>query len=512
MNRIFKKIWNKHRGSFVAVSEAMTSASQRAGKTTAIIGLSLIVSQPANALITVGSINSSSMSNSGGSHNILSDSYLVNGNLNVDKHIAITWVANEGSWTGQSVTVTGDAVINSGVMMEIAHKGGHGSASPDGIFTVNGNLTVDGELDPAIGNHNSTVILYPKLVVGNTLVINGLMRNDLEFDNAQISINAKNLEVNGQVDFQKGAGNLAFENLLLNSGSYAHNANFNTWVSGTLSLFGGTLINPVDLVVGQQSGAFSAGHLLLAGGVLTNRTLLSQTAGSVSVTAGNYTFGTLNKSNGTLSNAGTLTVTNFNQSNGASINTGNLTIGNANLYGSLSNTGTLNLTGTVTSRGNLSSSGTVNNKGSWTETNTYAISGNLNNTGSVNFQNGFTLVSNSRLTSSGTLQTNNVYNIFDSLGTTGQQDLHYVSLNSTVPQEVKTSLSDFFQKYVAGTVAQDLINHASFTGGKVIITGVNITQTQADDLVSAFKSKIYSPLEQLKTAHLSTFHFRKVLG
>ena len=109
------------------------------------------------------------------------------------------------------------------------------------------------------------------------------------------------------------------------------------------------------------------------------------------------------------------------------------------------------------------------------------------------------------------MQTNNVYNIFDSLGTTGQQDLHYVSLNSTVPQEVKTSLSDFFQKYVAGTVAQDLINHASFSGGTVIITGVNITQTQADDLVNAFKSKIYSPLEQLKTACLSTFS-RKVLG
>lgn len=69
------------------------------------------------------------MSNSGGSHNILSDSYLVNRNLNVDKHIAITWVANEGTWTGQSVTVTGDTVINSSVMMEIAHKGGHGSAN-----------------------------------------------------------------------------------------------------------------------------------------------------------------------------------------------------------------------------------------------------------------------------------------------------------------------------------------------------------------------------------------------
>ena len=199
------------------------------------IAFGLTTIQPANALITVGSINSSAMSNSGGSHNILSDSYQINGNLNVDNHIAITWVANEGTWTGQYVTVTGDATINSGVMMEIAHKGGHGSASPDGIFTVNGNLTVDGELDPARGNHNSTVILYPKLIVGNKLTINGLMRNELEFDNAQISINAKNLEVNGSVDFQRGGGNLVFENFVLNNGSYAHTANFSTWVNGTLT-------------------------------------------------------------------------------------------------------------------------------------------------------------------------------------------------------------------------------------------------------------------------------------
>ena len=38
MNKVFKKIWNKHRGCFVAVSEAMTSASQRAGKASVIIG------------------------------------------------------------------------------------------------------------------------------------------------------------------------------------------------------------------------------------------------------------------------------------------------------------------------------------------------------------------------------------------------------------------------------------------------------------------------------------------
>ena len=231
----------------------------------------------------------------------------------------------------------------------------------------------------------------------------------------------------------------------------------------------------------------------MAGGILTNRNLLTQVGGSINVTAGSYDFGTLNKSNGVLRNAATLVITNFNQSNGTASNSGNLTIVNANLGGSLANTGTLSLTGNVTSRGNLTSTGTLNNRGSWTETSHYAISGSLNNTGSVNFQNGFEFAANGRLNSSGTLQTNNAANVFDSLGSQGQTALLTVSLQAALPEEVKTSLTDLFRHYVPGTVAQSLIDHATFSGGKVIVTGVNLTTTQRDDLVQAFKAKFFLP-------------------
>ena len=316
----------------------------------------------------------------------------------------------------------------------------------------------------------------------------------MEFDNAQISINAKNLEVNGSVDFQRGGGNLVFENFVLNNGSYAHTANFNTWVNGTLTLNGGTLVNPSNLVIGQHTDTISAGNLLLAGGVLSNRSLLTQVSGSVNVTAGSYDFGTLNKSNGVLNNAATLVITNFNQSNGTASNSGNLTIGSADLGGSLANTGTLSLTGNVTTRGNLTSTGTLNNRGNWTETAHYAISGSLNNSGAVNFQNGFEFGSNGRLNSSGTLQTNNAANVFDSLGSQGQTALSTVSLHAALPEETKTALTDLFRHYVPGTVAQSLIDHASFTSGKVIVTGVNLTTTQRDDLVQAFKAKFFRVL------------------
>ena len=69
------------------------------------------------------------------------------------------------------------------------------------------------------------------------------------------------------------------------------------------------------------------------------------------------------------------------------------------------------------------------------------------------------------------------------------QPLHYVALGSDQPQEIKTNLSSFFQNYLPGKVSQYLIDHATFYGGKVIVSGVNLTQTQVDDLTKAFNEK-----------------------
>ena len=52
MNKIFKKVWNRKRGCFVAVSEAMSSVCQ--GKTKAVLAASLLMAAqiPAYALVT----------------------------------------------------------------------------------------------------------------------------------------------------------------------------------------------------------------------------------------------------------------------------------------------------------------------------------------------------------------------------------------------------------------------------------------------------------------------------
>ena len=279
--------------------------------------------------------------------------------------------------------------------------------------------------------------------------------------------------------------------LNLNGGSFNQNSTNNIYIRDELVLNSGSLVTQQPITVGQRAGNFSIGSsFVLAGGSLNQTGLLTQKAGQVSVTNGSYAFGTINKENGSLSNFGTLSITNFNQSGGSTKNSGTLTIGNSNLGGSLENIARLTLTGNVNTRGNLTSTGTLTNNGNWTEANRYTITGNLHNTGNINFQNGFQIQSGF-MTSSGTLQTNNAFDIFDSLGKAGQQNLHYVGLGSSIPQEVKVSLTDFFQKYLPGTLSKSLVGHISLTGGKVIVTGVNLTQTQAADLTKAFKEQFF---------------------
>lgn len=135
----------------------------------------------------------------------------------------------------------------------------------------------------------------------------------------------------------------------------------------------------------------------------------------------------------------------------------------------------------------------ITNSGTLSVSRDVAVSGTINNTGYLTVSNLLKFGTNAKLINNGgTLQTNNVFNIFDSVGSRGAQELKYVTLNASAPQTIRTSLNEFFKQYLPGTVAQTLVNHASFAGGKVIVTGVNLTQTQADDLTKAFKAQFGS--------------------
>ncbi|WP_418843638.1 autotransporter domain-containing protein [Parasutterella sp.] len=510
MNKIFKKVFNRSRGVFVAVSEAVSSASQQNKKSVLVAAAVLsVIASPAAALTTIdGDVfgkDSRIPFQSRGT--VLSDSTTINGNYtwNIDRSegfrhgvLTISIGADYYSSLSNTLTVEKNFRVTNNGSVNIAHNGDRGGDIYSSLV-VKGDTIIDSGSDLSLitsGDSGNDPTMHVNLIVNGTLYNNGSLYsiggNEARKTYGSFAIN--NFVNNGSFWFDSPNDlNGTFNNVTQAGGSFQQLAINDFHINGTLTVSGGTIINNDLLVVGTDSGKFSVGQVLnLAGGSVSNLSVLTHVGGSVLVSSGSYGIGTLNKSNGSLTNQATLTITNFNQSNGTAANSGNLTIGSADLGGSLANTGTLSLTGNVTTRGNLTSTGTLNNRGSWTETAHYAISGSLNNSGAVNFQNGFEFAANGRLNSSGTLQTNNAANIFDSLGRQGQTALSIVSLQAALPEETKTALTDLFRHYVPGSVAQSLIDHASFTGGKVIVTGVNLTTTQRDDLAQAFKAKFGS--------------------
>ena len=330
MNKIFMKIWNRKRGCFVAVSEAMTAASQ-SSKTSVIVGSALLMS--CMTAVNAATINGNTSWNDiafsfhdNGSSMIRSD-YVINGSLTVPYRGQTGWsfIAFDCSHgdTGrpvQSLTVRDNMTIDNQAILILA---GHGS----GRGGSNGTLSVGGDL-----NLNST--LYFSLDRGGetgSLQVNGVLRlgqsgtlaDSLNGNtNPKISLNANVLDTSGTVDFKSGTGSVNFGKVIVRGGNYVESSAVPMTISQGLELLGGTFINRNPIVVGQNVG----NYLTLGGGHFSNApTLGIKNNAAVSITGGSYNFTTLSKENGSLSNSATLIVTNFNQSNGTSTNNGNLT-------------------------------------------------------------------------------------------------------------------------------------------------------------------------------------------
>lgn len=120
--------------------------------------------------------------------------------------------------------------------------------------------------------------------------------------------------------------------------------------------------------------------------------------------------------------------------------------------------------------------------------NNLGIEGRVNNSGTLRLSD-FHFGDKGHLTSSGTFQADRekLFSIEDS----HIDGLNVVDLGQTQPQEVRQQLTEFFRKYVPENqkVLDEIVSHAQFTGGKVIVTNAHLTETQRDDLTKAFKDK-----------------------
>ena len=487
MNKIFKKVWNRKRGCFVAVSEAMTAASQNAGKAAVItVGLALaLASTPSYAIykhIYAGE------STAGQNLDYAEQDYSLNlhGNYTVGAGSNVSW------------SVRGRAAFNIG---------------PDNtVTTVNGNLLLhswnSGDLGHFTWDRSNSILVNNtgSLYIGDYDEIGNLTRggtdksnNLTEFrlkDSSSITINGRGfsnttfVQEGNSVLSVNGSG-MIFDGPFHINGNSRVDVHNNLQTRSNTYMTGGT-INPYGNWINTGSFNLQGGNVNAGNGNLINNGTVTQTGGNFSskLTGSgtyNYNGGSFNASKVSgdivVNIASGLGASTSNFEGGNINNRGTLTV-NGGWYKNLNNYGTANFNGNATIA-KTTNYGTINSYGAVNFTD------KLNTSGTLNTHDGVWSFGPSGVlaVSGGIVQTNNSFNVFDSLGTTAQQELHYVGLNSVLPQEVKSSLNDFFTKYAPGSIAQKLINHASFTGGKVVVTGVELTQTQADDLKKAFKDK-----------------------
>ena len=487
MNKIFKKVWNQRRGCFVAVSEAMTAASQNTGKATVITaGLLLgLVSTPSYAIykhIYAGE------STAGQNLDYAEQDYSLNlhGNYTVGTGSNVSWsVRGKASFNiGPDNTVT---TVNGNLLLHSWHSGdlGHFTWDRSNSILVNsiGSLYI-GDYDE-IGNltrggtDKSNNLTEFRLKDSSSITINGRGFSNTTFvqeGNSVLSVNGSGMVFDGPFHINGNSRVDVHNNLQTRSNTY---------------MTGGA-INPYGNWINTGSFNLQGGNVNSGNGSLINNGIVTQTGGNFSskLTGSgtyNYNGGSFNASKV----SGDIVV---NIASGLGASTSNFEGGNINNRGTLTVNGgwykNLNNYGTANFNGNATIAKTTN----YETINSYGavnFTDKLNTSGTLNTHDGVWSFGPSGVlaVSGGIVQTNNSFNVFDSLGTTAQQELHYVGLNSVLPQEVKSSLNDFFTKYAPGSIAQKLINHASFTGGKVVVTGVELTQTQADDLKKAFKDK-----------------------
>ena len=225
-------------------------------------------------------------------------------------------------------------------------------------------------------------------------------------------------------------------------------------------------------------------------GALTGATLTG--GADLDIVNGAYTISSLSttgttKSDIYIGSAGQLIANSMNLSaNGNLVNEGKATLKNTTIAqsGQLVNNGTLNFTGTNKINTDVSGNGIVNVQSG-------SFFANQFNSGSINILNGSTTLNhlneNAQHSITGGELHTGVKEIYDSLGTMEADDVHIIGLNAKVPENVRTSLTEVFKKYVPGFVREDLDQYASFEGGKVVVNGDGLTTTQRDDLTTAFK-------------------------
>ena len=277
MNKIFKKIWNKRRGCFVAVSEAMTSACQNAGKAMLISSAlaPFFISSSVNALEVLSGEVGTNQIRSQNKYGAVYDNVTVNGNLTHSAsqgpqylYIGCTNRSQE-TFPDITLTVNGNLTVANDGWIALGHNN-QGSTPAKGTLIVNGNMNVYGTVN--VGDrstyHNSSSEAHVTVTDTLTIGSGGIFQNNSDGIYGSINLNSEmniaNIRNSGifrMLGGQSVVGN--FGNLYQEAGTFQQTPNNIYHFSGTVRLNGGSLDTADSIVIGQRTGNFSIGNSLV---------------------------------------------------------------------------------------------------------------------------------------------------------------------------------------------------------------------------------------------------------
>lgn len=502
MNRIFKTVWNTMRRCLVVVNEATRNKAKSNNKGSFFsVCCAFLAGVPA-----------------------VSPAITINGNWNHDYHpyleyqnvivngdfsssISEFYMATSGETPNpQSMTINGNFYLNNG-LFNISHSFDEGGGTYTGQLTVNGNAFLNKGNVILTEFHNSgTANLVGKFEVSDRLVLNGgniFLASGNGANHSSISnLFVNTLEINeGKFVAYNRAGNgnalieSTINNVVMNGGEFCVNnssqknyeINLNVLGSfvlndGTLSAKDGIKISDVPTTNKLNIGK----ELILSGGNFAEPIQLVLENGKLTSTEGKYEFSEYIQTAGDLNNQADLILNNANISSSAHV----------------TNTGTLSFSGDSLLHTLIKGDGVVNIIGG------KFITDHFEN-GSVNIQNGVATLNSlnegvQHTMTGGELHTG-VDEIFGSLGIMGDAELNVISLNATMPETIRTELTEFFKKYVPGFVKENLDQYASFTGGKIVLKVGSLTETQVADLQAAFKETFATSKYHKTTSSIPLF-------
>ena len=339
--------------------------------------------------------------------------------------------------------------------------------SDSATFTNNGDLTInlEGTASEAVGITGGDLNVLENN--GNLTVNVADTLDNAKAINVTFANNSGAIEANGSVSIGtlQGEGSLSVTTGTLEAFTVMQNSlSLGAGVAGEIDSY-----VELNKLLGEKDSTLLVESLSAKDSKLGD---ISGFAGGLTLGTSDYAAsGNFNMASLTVKTGSTLTVTHDGQG----------VIDNLNVIGGLS------VGDVAISKGSNSGTLTAGN---------VTMDGAFANTGDMTAADGITFEEGSTLTQTEGSLTTDVGTVIGSAGHNETTELNVIGIGAMAPEDIKAVTTELFKIFVEGTIAQDLIDHATFEGGKVIVNlgDTTLTTTQAEALKNAF-SKIWGGAE-----------------